>query len=222
MRLRDRLGISAEHQRQLSRAMQVILLGFVFIGIDRGSLGIIINAALALGVTYLPAILESDYKIPMDAGLTLWITTAVFLHAFGTVGIPGTTLDSFYRNVWWWDHVTHTLSSSIVAAVGYATVRAIDVHTDAIYLPPRFTFVFILLFTIAFGVAWEVIEFTVSGVSSLAGFGSVLTQYGLGDTMLDLLFDMLGGVIVAVWGTAYLTDVVGALTRRLDGIRTQS
>jgi hypothetical protein len=41
-------------------------------------------------------------------------------------------------------------------------------------------------------------------------------QYGLDDTMLDLLFDTLGGVVVAVWGTAHLTDVVGALADRLD------
>ena len=221
MRLRDQLGISAERQQQISRAMQLILIGFVFIGLDRRNLGIVVNAAVALGVTYLPAIMERDYKIPMDAGLTLWITVAVFLHALGTVGIPGTELDSFYRNVGWWDHLTHTLSSSVVAAAGYATVRAIDVHSEEIYLPPRFMFVFILLFTVAFGVFWEVIEFALGGLGSVVG-GSILTQYGLEDTMLDLLFDLLGGIIVAVWGTAYLTDVVGALTRRLDRMRAES
>jgi hypothetical protein len=221
VRLRDQLGISAERQQQISRAMQLILIGFVFIGLDRRNLGIVVNAAVALGVTYLPAIMERDYKIPMDAGLTLWITVAVFLHALGTVGIPGTELDSFYRNVGWWDHLTHTLSSSVVAAAGYATVRAIDVHSEEIYLPPRFMFVFILLFTVAFGVFWEVIEFALGGLGSVIG-GSILTQYGLEDTMLDLLFDLLGGIIVAVWGTAYLTDVVGALTRRLDRMRAES
>jgi len=221
VRLRDQLGISAERQQQISRAMQLILIGFVFIGLDRRNLGIVVNAAVALGVTYLPAIMERDYKIPMDAGLTLWITVAVFLHALGTVGIPGTELDSFYRNVGWWDHLTHTLSSSVVAAAGYATVRAIDVHSEEIYLPPRFMFVFILLFTVAFGVFWEVIEFALGGLGSVVG-GSILTQYGLEDTMLDLLFDLLGGIIVAVWGTAYLTDVVGALTRRLDRMRAES
>jgi hypothetical protein len=221
VRLRDQLGISAERQQQISRAMQLMLVGFLFIGLDRRSLGIVVNAAVALGVTYLPAIIERDYKIPMDAGLTLWITVAVFLHALGTVGIPGTELDSFYRNVGWWDHLTHTLSSSVVAAAGYATVRAIDVHSEEIYLPPRFMFVFILLFTVAFGVFWEVIEFAVGGLGAVVG-GSILTQYGLEDTMLDLLFDTLGGVIVAVWGTAYLTDVVGALTRRLDRMRAES
>ena len=215
MRLRDRLGIGPTTQRRLSRAMQVVLVGIVFIGLDRGNVGIVANGAIALVVTYLPAVLERDHHIPMDAGLTLWLTTAVFLHAVGTVGLPGSEL-SFYQSVWWWDHLTHTLSSSVVAAAGYATVRAIDEHTESVYLPGRFVFVFILLFVVAFGVFWEVIEFALGGIGSLMGGMSILTQYGLSDTMLDLLFDLLGGLIVAIWGGAYLSDVTGALREKLD------
>jgi hypothetical protein len=215
VRLRDRIGVGPGTQRRLTRAMQVVLVGLVFIGLDRGNVGIVANGAIALGVTYLPAVLEHDYHIPMDAGLTLWITTAVFLHALGTVGIPGSEL-SFYQSVWWWDHLTHTLSSSVVAAAGYATVRAIDLHTEEVYLPWQFTFVFVLLFVLAFGVLWEVIEFGVAGAADLLGGEPVLTQYGLDDTLLDLVFDAVGGVVVALWGTAYLGDVVGALARRLE------
>jgi hypothetical protein len=215
VRLRDRLHIDATTQRRLSRAMQVVLVGLVFIGLDRGNVGIVANSAIALGVTYLPATLERDYHIPMDTGLTLWITTAVFLHALGTVGLPGSQF-SFYQTVWWWDHLTHALSASVVAAAGYATVRAIDLHTEQVYLPPQFTFVFILLFVVAFGVLWEVLEFAVGGLASLLGGDAVLTQYGLEDTLLDLVFDIVGGVLVAIWGTAYLGDVVGALARLLE------
>ncbi|WP_416840965.1 hypothetical protein [Haloferax sp. DFSO52] len=216
MKIRRMLRIDEHRQRQLSRAMQLILIGLIFIGLDRGNLGIIVNASVGLGVTYLPAILERDYRIPLDAGLTLWISAAAFFHAVGTVGLPGSEA-SFYANVWWWDHMTHALSSSVVAAAGYATIRAVDLHSDAIYLPGRFMFVFILLFVIAFGVFWEVIEFGISSVAALAGTGSVLTQYGLEDTLFDLVFDTIGGLIVAIWGTAHLTDVVGAIRSRLDG-----
>jgi hypothetical protein len=215
MRLRDRIGLSARRQRQLSRTMQVMLVVLVGLGLERGNLGIVVNATIGLGVTQLPAVLERDYHIPMDSALTLWITVAVFVHALGTAGLPGSTTN-FYRSVWWWDHLTHTLSSSIVAAAGYATARAIEFHSDNVSLPDRFMFVFILLFVLAFGVFWEVIEFAVAGLASISGTQSVLTQYGLEDTMLDLLFDTLGGVVVAVWGTAHLTDVIGAITERLD------
>ena len=82
---------SRERQRQLTYLMELGLVGMLFIGIDRGNAGIIVNTAVALVVTQLPPILERDYEIPMDPRLTLWITTAVFLHAFGTVRLPGPT-----------------------------------------------------------------------------------------------------------------------------------
>jgi hypothetical protein len=214
MRLRDRFGISVRRQRQLTRLMEIALVGFVFIGFERRNPGIIINALVGLGVARLPGLLERDYDLPMDAGLSLWITGAVFLHALGTVGIPGSGL-SFYRSVPWWDHLTHALSSSVVAAVGYTVVRAIDEHDDGVSLPSEFMFVFILLFVVAFGVFWEVIEFALGGLASYTGV-SVLTQYGLDDTMLDLVFDIAGGVLVGLFGTAHLTGVVDAVTARLE------
>ena len=215
MRIRDVLGISERNQKRATRMMELSLVGMLFIGLDRLNLGIVVNATVGLAVVQLPAILERDYQIPMDPALTLWITSAVFLHALGTVGVPGSRY-SFYETLWWWDHLTHALSASVVAAAGYATVRAVDRHNDRIYLPPRFTFVFVLLITIAFGVFWEVLEFAIAQASALVGSTSVLTQYGLGDTMLDLVFDVVGAVIVATWGTVYLTDVVGALATRLS------
>jgi hypothetical protein len=75
--------------------------------------------------------------------------------------------------------------------------------------------VFVVQFVIAFGVLWEVLEFAIGGVSSVLGSGAILTQYGIEDTMVDLLFDIAGAIVVGVWGTAHLTDVVGALQERL-------
>ena len=215
MNLRDRLGLSKRTQRRATRAMQFALVGMVAIGFERGSVGIVVNAGVGFLVTYLPAVLERDYDIPMDPALVLWITTAVFLHAFGTVGLPGSPL-SPYRSVWWWDHMTHGFSASIVAAAGYTTVRALDDHTESVQFPDEFVFVFILLFTVAFGVFWEVIEFALASLAAMSGTGNVLTQYGLDDTMKDLLFDVVGGIVVAIWGTAYLSDVAGALTEKFD------
>lgn len=214
MRVRDLLRVSERRQGQLTRAMELVLVGVFVLGVVRGSVGTMVNALVALAITFLPAILERDYDIPMDAGLTLWITSAVFLHAVGTLGPYQSRVMIMGIG---WDSVTHTLSASLVAAIGYSTTRAIDQHTDDVVLPPRFMFVFILMFVMAFGVIWEVLEFGMAGGASILGVDSVLTQYGLEDTMRDLLFDLVGGVIVALWGTAYLTDVVGALEDLLDG-----
>ncbi|MFB6112442.1 MAG: hypothetical protein ABEJ35_07925 [Halobacteriaceae archaeon] len=187
--------------------MQLLLAGFLGVGILERNIGIVVNCGVALAATELPAILERDYQVPMDPALVLWLTVAVFLHGLGTLG-P-------YRTVWWWDHITHALSASIVGGAGYATARAMDRHAADIHLPPRFLFVFILLITLAFGVLWEVLEFGIGKGAAAVGTETVLTQYGLDDSMLDLVFDTMGAVLVATFGTAYLGGVIDALAAQL-------
>lgn len=216
MRVRDYIGINQRRQGQATYAMEVGLVGIFVLGIATGSTGVIVNTGIGLLVTQLPALLERDYGIALDPALTLWITTAVFLHAVGVIGLPWSDLN-FYKTIWWWDHLTHALSSSIVAAIGYTTVRALDRHSEDIDAPPKFMFVFILMFVLAFGVAWEVLEFSITLVAEATGNATILTQFGLGDTMLDLVFDTIGAIVVAVWGTAHLTDVVGVVEGWLDG-----
>jgi len=215
MRVRDYLGIDDRRQRQATLAMEVLIVVILGIGILTGATGVIVNTGVGLLVTQLPSLLERDYGIVLDPALTLWITAAVFLHALGVIGLPWSEVN-FYASVWWWDHLTHALSSSLVAAVGYTTVRALDRHSEEIHIPPRFMFVFILMFVLAFGVAWEVLEFTITLVAEATGNDTVLTQFGLDDTMLDLVFDTIGAVIVAIWGTAHLTDAVGHVEGWLD------
>ncbi|MFW5895947.1 MAG: DUF2238 domain-containing protein [archaeon] len=218
MRVRDWIGIGDRQQRIAAQAMQYALFGMITVGFYEGSVGVMVNAGVGFVVTYIPAILERDYDIQLDPALVLWITLAVFLHGFGTVGLPGAEAHP-YRSIWWWDHMTHMFSASLVAGAGYVTVRALDEHTDAVRFPPRFTFVFILLFTMAFGVFWEVIEFVIALTAEATGAPRVLTQYGLEDTMKDLLFDTLGGIVVGLWGTAYLTGVTESVVDRISARR---
>jgi hypothetical protein len=215
MEIRDRIGLSTARQRQASWAMQLALVGFVFVGIYEMNLGVTINATIALLVTHLPAVLERDFGIPMDPGLILWITTAVFLHTVGILGLPWMA-ENVYVSIWWWDHLTHALSSSIVAGVGYAIARALDGYIDDLDFPPRFMFPFILIVTLATGVLWEIIEFVVAELSVTIGIDPALTQYGVGDTMLDLVFNALGAVIVALWGVTRLEPISEAIRVRLE------
>jgi hypothetical protein len=226
VKLRNYVGLSERTQHALVWLMEVGLVGILLVGLYTGRTGVVVNCGIALFVTQLPPLLERDYDIPMDLGLTLWITSAVFLHALGTVPLPaevvnvvGTTADgqaygTFYSADGWWDHLTHSLSASVVAGVGYATARAFDEHADGVHLPDRFIFAYILLFVLAFGVFWEVVEFLIGESAAALGVTSVLTQYGLEDTMKDLVFNTIGGVVVALWGTAHLNDVVDALGRQ--------
>lgn len=189
-----------------TRAMQAAIAALLAYGVWSRTLGVVVNAALALGVTFLPAVLRRDWNVRLGTGVTLWIATAVFLH---TVGMAGA-----YTSIVWWDHVTHTLSATVVAGVGYATVRALDEHSDAVSFPPRFTFVFVLSFTLALGVFWEVLEFGARFASDALGLDAILVQYGIEDTVLDLVFDAVGATLVAVLGTDLFDELVRSLRTR--------
>ncbi len=194
--------------------MELLLVGLLFIGIDRGSTGIIVNTTAALVVVQLPAFLERDFDLTMDPQLALWITVAAFLHGIGIVGIPGVTR-SFYTNIWWWDHLTHSLSASVVAAAGYATVRAVDLHSEDVSIPGRYVSVVLLIFVLAFGVLWELLEFAIGVTADTIGTKGILTQYGIEDTLKDLTFNTMGGIIVAIWGGLYLSEFSTAISEKL-------
>lgn len=210
---RTRIELSDRYKRLGSRAMQAILAVLLGLGMLGRNLSVVANAGVALTLTFVPAILERDYQMPMSAGLVLWITAAVFLHALGVAGL--------YDGIASWDHLTHALSATVVAAAGYAIVRAIDLHTDEVYLPPRMLVVCILLFSLAMGVLWELIEFSIDLSADALGIEAVLAQHGIDDTVGDLLFDAVGAIVVTLWGTAALTDVSTALSDRFDERRTE-
>ncbi|WP_224448518.1 hypothetical protein [Haloprofundus salilacus] len=200
--------LTSRRQRLLGRGLQVVIALVLLVGVARRNLSVVVNATMALAVTFLPALLERDADIRLSASVTLWVTLAVSLHSLGMLGL--------YTAVPWWDNLTHTLSASIVAGVGYATARAVDEHSHAVVLPPQFLSMFILVVTLAFGVLWEVMEFSVRGVTDLLGIRAVLIQYSLEDTLTDLVFDAVGAALVALFGTRRLSSTVDSLVGRLE------
>jgi hypothetical protein len=74
-----------------------------------------------------------------------------------------------------------------------------------------------VLFTVGLGVFWEVLEFVARELADVVGVEPVLVQYGLADTVVDLVFDMVGAVLVALFGTNELSDLVEDLTDREEG-----
>lgn len=202
-----RLPSRSESARLTASGMRMsvaVILGF---GIATRNLSVLINAVVALAVTYLPALLERDWDVRLSPGLTFVVTLAVLLHALGIVGL--------YEEVWWYDHLTHTLSAGLVAAVAYAATRALDLHSEEVSFPPRFLTAFLLLFTLALGVFWEVLEFAARHGAEILGVEAVLVQYGLEDTILDLVFDTVGAVLVALFGTGRLAGLVETVRERL-------
>jgi hypothetical protein len=203
MTLGDALGLSDSQERAITRALQLLLLALVGYGLATAGFTVAATAALALAVTFLPALLRREYGYSMDPGLVCWIAVAVVLHTVGSLWL--------YVEYQWYDEITHTVSATIIAGVGYAAFRALELHSDEIDVPATFRSVFIIVFVLTAGVVWEVLEFT---------FGGLVTVYGIDDIVTDFVFNAVGAVLVAIWGTGYVRELVGFFGRRLrDGDR---
>lgn len=196
-----------ERKSRIARAMQVSLLLMIFYGVFTGSSKVVINSFGGLLVTLMPALIEKNYQVYLSPWLSLWITSAVFLHAAGSSGL--------YLSISWWDHVTHALSASVLAGIGYTFIRSIEMHSDRINLPRRFMFVFILMTVIAFGVIWELFEYGLDIISQVSGINMPLAQHGLTDTMKDMLFNTAGATLVALFGQAYLSGVAKQIVEKI-------
>ena len=200
--------LSDERERRLVRLLQAVLLGIAAYGLVRGETGVVVNGLISLGVTLVPAYLRRDTSISLDASYVLVLSVAVVVHAVGALG-P-------YSSVPWYDSVAHALSASIVAGAGYATVKAVDRNSEATELPPELQFAFILIFVMAFGVFWEILEFATGLASELVGGQAVLVQYGLDDIIYDLVSNQVGGLVVAGWDAARPTEAADEATAAMD------
>lgn len=199
---------SDERERWLVRGLQVVLLGISGYGLYRGEMGILVNGLVSFGVTLVPAFLRRDTSISLDVTHVLILSVAVVVHAVGALG-P-------YQTIPWYDSVAHALSASIVAGAGYATVKAVDRNSEQTNLPAGLQFAFILVFVMAFGVFWEILEFGTGLASELLGGEPVLAQYGLDDIVNDLMFNQVGAVVVAGWDVARPQEAADEATEAME------
>lgn len=198
MRPVDGFALSETTETRLARGLQLTLVAIAGYGLVSARVGVIAPALISFGITFLPSLLRREYGYVMDSGIVLWITVAVFLHALGSVGL--------YSQYQWYDEITHTVSATLIAALGYAAFRAMELHSDEIEVPREFRAVFIVVFVLAAAILWEVAEFA---------FGSYFTVYGIDDIVTDMIANVAGALIVAFLGTGPIGGLIRFFRARL-------
>lgn len=206
MTVSEAIGLSERRQRLLTRMLQFVLVGICLAGLVTVRLGMAVSGAFGLALTLIPAAIRREYDYTMSPALVLWITIAVSLHSVGSLG-P-------YSWFSWFDSVTHTVSATVVAGLGYATFRGFEQHSAELHVPAGFRPVFIVVFVLAVSVVWELLEFTSGQVSQVLGIEAPLIVYGVDDIVTDMVFNTVGGLIVAVGGSGYFDSLAGFFRRR--------
>lgn len=195
--------------------LPLVLIGLSTYGIVTGNTSLVVNGAIAVPLVFLPRVLAWRYGLDDHRLLTVWIALAAVVHLVGFLG-P-------YRiqtgPLAWYDQAAHAITASFIAGVGYALVVGIDRGTGDNRFPGSFRFVFTICLVMAFGVAWEIVEFTAAGLASRGGGNAALVQYGMDDIVADLTFNTLAAAVVAVWGTGYFDGISAVATRRVQRLR---
>ncbi|NLV13502.1 hypothetical protein [Haloarcula argentinensis] len=196
-----------QRHRLAVRVLQTVLGGIAVFALAQGNVTLFVNSGGPLMITFLPALFRREYGYAMNTGLVLWITVASALHAAGAFEL--------YEAFGWYDSLAHAVSASLVAGVGYAIARAVERYSGAVDFNREFRATFVVLFVLAMGVGWEILEFASGGVASMIGGEAVLAQHGTSDIVNDLVFNTVGALIVAGWSTAHFEGLAARLTGRV-------
>ena len=171
----------------------IAILSTLAAAVRRDNGAAIVNGIVVVVVVLSPIVFESVVTITTGPALSVWLGLAGLLHMIGMLG-P-------YDSVWWWDHVTHSVSAGLVAALCYGTLLATTPHSRAVVA------VMTVGFTLVGGVFWELIELVARTLGRRFRIDPVLVYYGWKDTVLDLAFDLLAALVVVLLDLALFAQL---------------
>lgn len=181
------MGAPTEHE--IERGVRYGLLMVFVTGIRRGDPGAVVNAVAGVVGTYVPDFVEWTFDVELRSWHRAYIETAMITHAIGMLG-P-------YEDVWWWDHLTHTHSATIIGGAAYVVSRRQGRDPR-----PR-----VIAAVVCLGLLWELLEYAIQAVARWLGVDAILVPYGAKDTALDLVFDLVGAMLVLAVGDRVLDDL---------------
>lgn len=190
--------------------IQVLLgIGLVLFLLRRNWENVFLTGVV-IALTLVPAFLFRHYRVIIPPEFQLVAALFNFVSLF-----LGSALD-FYYHFWWWDLVLHTASGFLLGIIGFVVLFVLN-QTDKLPagMRPSFIAFFGVTFAVTLGVAWEIFEFACDLLWPRLNMQS--TETGVKDTMVDLIVDTVGAVIVALMGYAYLRT--GRYSFVADGVR---
>ncbi len=164
---------------------------------------VVFFSSLALGLTFLPALIERNYKIYLPAELEFIIILFIYA-ALYLGGIKG-----YYTSIWWWDVILHFASAIALGFIGFLIMYVLY-HEKKVKTSPILIALFSFCFALAIGATWEIYEFAVDSF-----FGFNMQKSGLIDTMWDLIVNSIGGLIAAIVGYFYVKGGPSLLFKHL-------
>jgi uncharacterized membrane protein YjdF len=161
------------------------------------------NAALASGIlflTFLPTIFASRVQVEIPSEFEVLTVAFIFASLF-----LGETRE-FYSKFWWWDIALHTTSGVLLGILGLLLVYVLNETPRVdLHMRPGFVAFFAFCFALSIGTVWEMYEFAMDQFFGMNMQKPMLVDpSGLTDTMIDLIVDAVGAMVVSITGYLYM------------------
>lgn len=179
------------------------IVGTVLIGVQSRNLQAVVNGIASIVAAALPTLGElvishrTGADVTFGPELSVWLAVAGFLHMLGMLG--------WYETVSWWDHLTHTVSAALLAALVYASLQTPSALGSQV--TDAYAAIFTVLFTLGAGVFWELVELAAREIGEYIDKPPVLEYYGLRDTVLDMVFNGIGAIVVVTFDVRIFVSV---------------
>lgn len=147
-----------------------------------------VSAFVILIVMLVPSLLRHKYKLYLPFELEVAVVSFIFVTLF--LG----SLNDFYEKFWWWDALLHLQSGFLLGMLGFTLIYLLNTGAPKkLTLSPFFVAFFAVCFSLAVSVVWEIYEFAADSF-----FGFTMQRSGLPDTMMDLIVNTVGALIVGI------------------------
>ena len=224
-----RKTVQKKHKWESSKIIYFIFAGITFIelvaavisvifaetsAIRDASISNIFLSILALILFSIPSVLEKKFKFDIPNYLEIIVMS--FLFAAIVMG----NIHGLLVNVIGYDKILHTVSGITISIIAFEVVHMYNQYRkSAIRLTPMFVAIFAFTFSITLLVLWEFYEFAVDTIAFqfdsetarnmqryqwINQSDTFPQDYGLYDTMMDLVVGAIGATIVSITGGSIL------------------
>ena len=152
----------------------------------------VVLAFFALLSSFIPSMIYKRFKIILPPEFE--VLFALFLYGCLILG----EFKHYYLKYPWWDLLLHSMSAIMIGLIGFMIIYSLY-YTHKVVFSPIFAAIFCFSFSLAIGATWEIFEF---GMDQF--FALNMQRSGLMDTMVDLIVDAIGALIVSISGFFYL------------------
>lgn len=162
----------------------------------------VLQCVVGMIVIFLPA--QAEQRFGIDVPDLMEMIYFIFLFCAIYLG----EVQNFYYRVPFWDTILHGFSAVMLGALGFFLVDFMNrSRTLHLQLKPFFVSFFAFCFATTCGVVWEIYEYTADQLLGtnmqkfMTADGVVLSGHAaLGDTMKDIIVDMVCALIIVMVG----------------------